>query len=241
MIEIMKAHRSIRRFEKEPIPSEVVEEVFAAAQLASTSTHMQPYSVIAITDPEKRKAFRSLTGDQRWVEEAPAFYIFVADLHRIEKITVAAGEPFQGGYVESLLTAAVDTALFAQNVLLAFESKGYGGVYIGGIRNNPEQVATLLHLPKQTFAIFGMCVGKPAQDPEIKPRLPLPTVLFEERYYEPDLDQIARYDETVSGYYERRSKGRDDRSYSQNMVAKFSDELRPHMWAFLKRQGLLER
>lgn len=241
MIELMKAHRSIRRFSEEPIPAETIEEVFSAAQLASTSTHMQPYSVIAIEDPERRKAFRSLTGDQRWVEEAPSFFIFVADLHRIERITVASGEPFQGGYVESLLTAAVDTAIFAQNVLLAFESKGYGGVYIGGIRNNPEQVASLLGLPKQTFAIFGMCVGRPAQDPETKPRLPLPTVLFTERYQEPDLERIARYDATVSDYYQRRSKGRDERSYSQNMVEKFSDELRPHMWAFLKRQGLLER
>jgi nitroreductase len=34
--------------------------------------------------------------------------------------------------------AAVDTALMAQNVLLAAESVGLGGVFIGGIRDNPQ-------------------------------------------------------------------------------------------------------
>jgi nitroreductase len=34
----------------------------------------------------------------------------------------------------------VDVALMAQNVLLAAESVGLGGVYIGGIRNDPQTV-----------------------------------------------------------------------------------------------------
>jgi nitroreductase len=43
--------------------------------------------------------------------------------------------------------ATVDTALAAQNAALAAESIGLGTVYIGAMRNSPEEVAALLKLP----------------------------------------------------------------------------------------------
>jgi nitroreductase len=62
------------------------------------------------------------------------------------------------------LMAAIDTALAAQNAVVAAESLGLGTVYIGALRNQPERVAQVLGLPHKSFAVFGLCVGH--ADPE---------------------------------------------------------------------------
>jgi nitroreductase len=87
-------------------------------------------------------------------------------------------------YLESYTVGAVDTALAAQNAANAFEALGLGIVYIGGMRNHPEQVAAELGLPQDSFVVFGMCVGHPdpARPAEVKPRLAQPAVLHHERY-----------------------------------------------------------
>lgn len=61
--------------------------------------------------------------------------------------------------MELTLIGAVDAGIMAQNCLLAAESMGLGGVYIGGLRNSPNEVDTLLNLPPYTAVLFGMCLG----------------------------------------------------------------------------------
>ena len=96
-------------------------------------------------------------------------------------------QPFEVGEVEQLLVGSVDCALVAENMLVASRSLGLGGVMIGGIRNNPEEVAKLLNLPEYTFPIMGLCIGYPDQNPDQKPRLPKGAIVFNENY---DTDQV---------------------------------------------------
>ncbi|VEI46017.1 nitroreductase A [Actinobacillus equuli] len=90
---------------------------------------------------------------------------------------------------------AVDTGIFAQNVLLAAESVGLGGVYIGALRNDVAKVAEVLGLPKYCVPLVGMCLGYPAQDPALKPRLPATLVYYEDQYQPLDQTELAKYNE----------------------------------------------
>lgn len=63
------------------------------------------------------------------------------------------------GYTETFILATVDTALVAQNIMIGAESAGLGGVYIGGIRNNPQEVCELLTIPQHVYPVFGMCLS----------------------------------------------------------------------------------
>jgi hypothetical protein len=87
-------------------------------------------------------------------------------------------------FLEPYIVGVVDATLAAQNAAIVLESLGLGFVYIGGMRNHPEEVAATLGLPPHVMALFGMCVGYP--DPEkpadIKPRLPMAAVLHREQY-----------------------------------------------------------
>ena len=76
--------------------------------------------------------------------------------------------------MEEFIVGVVDAALAAQSALIAAESLGLGAVYIGAMRNLPEQIAAELALPPHVFAVFGMSIGypDPARATGIKPRLP---------------------------------------------------------------------
>ncbi len=238
-IETMKSHKSIRKYKNIPISKEIIHELILAGQSASTSNFAQAYSLIQVNNKQTRASFFEITKGQEHILHAPLFLVFVADLERARKSTVLYHETMDEGNVESFIIATVDTALMAQNVMVAAESLGLGGVYIGGIRNNPELVTKLLHLPKNTFPIFGMCLGYPDENHETKPRLPLAVILKNETYDEVNEGSLLKdYDEQIKTYYESRSMGQRIENWTKQMARMFSKSLRPHMKKFLEEQFL---
>jgi nitroreductase len=231
-------HRSIRKFTEEPVDDDTVEEIVAAGLAAATSSNLQGTTVIRVRNPETRSAIATLAGGQTYVETAAAFFVWCADLHRSSVACEMDGGTFSAGMTEHFIIATVDCALAAQNAVVAAEAKGLGICYIGGIRNDPQQVADLLELPDQVFPVFGLCIGHPDQDPQLKPRLPLSVTLKEERYDEAnDEAGIRSYDEEMRQYYHDRTGGKVDRVWSADMSALLGKESRPHMRTFLADRG----
>jgi nitroreductase len=178
-------HRSVRGFLSDPVPSGTLETLIAAAQSAATSSNMQLWSAIAVTDPAKRKVLAEIAGNQKHIEQCPLYLAFVADMSRNERMSQAEQVTFENlPYLETFMVACIDAALAAQNAVVAAESLGLRTVYIGAMRNDPAKVHELLGLPQKAFVVFGLCVGyaDPASKNEVKPRLPQSTVLHHERY-----------------------------------------------------------
>ena len=146
------------------------------------------------------------------------------------------------GYTEQLLTCSIDAALVAQNLVIAAESMGIGAVYIGAIRNDPEKVTRLLKLPHLVVPLFGLCLGYPDQNPDIKPRLPVDTVLHTNQYDSGRFQRdLVSYEQTTSDYYRARTAGRITSGWSEQMAQRIEKESRPGLLAFLKSQGFAER
>ncbi|NTV64061.1 MAG: NADPH-dependent oxidoreductase [Oscillochloris sp.] len=208
-------HRSIRDYQDRPLPVGTLELLIAAAQSASTSSNLQAWSVIAVEDPARRERMSALAGKQAYVHQAPLFLVWLADLSRLARAAQARNMPHAAlDYSEMFLLAALDTALAAQNAALAAESLGLGIVYIGGIRNHPEEVAAELHLPPLSMAVFGMCVGYPVEEnaAAVKPRLPQAAVLHREVYdtaAEPAA--LETYNQAMAAFYaEQKMQVRGD-------------------------------
>lgn len=203
-IEAMVQHRSVRAYTAEPLPAGTLQAMLAAAQSASTSSNLQVWSVVAIEDQARRDRLAAMAGNQRHIAEAPLFLCWVADLSRAERLGQRGGRTMHGPrYLEAFLVAVVDAALAAQNAAVAAESLGLGTVYIGGMRNHPEEVAAELALPAGAFVVFGLCVGHidPAAAPAVKPRLPQSAVLHRERYDAAAADAaIEGYDRTLQAF-----------------------------------------
>ncbi|AJY76127.1 oxygen-insensitive NADPH nitroreductase [Paenibacillus beijingensis] len=216
-IEALLHHRSIRRYKNEPVTRSQLELILRCAQQASSSSHMQTYSVISVTEPDKRRAIAAWAGGQRHVEQAPVFLVWCADLHRFDQAVAGAGGQFEPS-LEYFLVATVDVSLAAQNAVIAAESMGLGAVYIGGIRNEMKKVAGLLELPELVYPVFGLCIGVPDEQPDLRPRLPQEAVFHENRYNRDAFGQtIEAYDKTYHTYASSRSGGTKDTTWSIEM------------------------
>ena len=241
-IDLLNSHRSIRSFTETPVPQDVLTTITTAAQAAASSSFLQGVTIMRVTDPDKRAAFKEITGGQAYVEAAPEFLVFCADLSRpMRCCTEHGGSPFEG-LTEHFIIATVDVALYAQNVAVAAESAGLGICYIGAIRNDAARSAELLGLPQQVYPVFGMCIGWPDQDPEVKPRLPLSVVLKENSYsIDGEAEAIAAYDEEMRTYYATRSSNIKIQGWSEQMAGLLRKESRLHMRPFLESKGFLKR
>jgi len=237
-IELLKSHRSIRKFKDQQIPRELFEDLIRAGQSAATSSHVQAYTLIHVVNPESRARLAELAGGQPYVESASDFLVFCADMKRSTEAAERSGADVTRGMTEQLLVASVDVALMAQNMVVAAESVGLGICYIGGIRNNPQEVSELLKLPEHVYPVFGLCLGYPDQNPEVKPRLPLASILKQDVYDDSsDEALVAEFDDTMTRYYRERTGGNKSTNWSEQLKPLFTSKLRAHMKEFLNKRG----
>lgn len=208
-LETLLAHSSVRAFlHDKPLPDGTLEFLVAAGQSAATSSNLQTWSVVSLTDPETKRRAAVLSADQAFIHEAPLFLIFCADLQRLTAVSDLRGT---GGealeYTEMFLMASIDTALASQNVTVAAEALGLGACYVGAVRNRPREMADLLALPERVIALFGLAVGFP--DPQrpasVKPRLGMDEVLHKEGWSgghdgETQEEKFSKYDDALASF-----------------------------------------
>ncbi|MCB1929369.1 MAG: nitroreductase family protein [Rhodocyclaceae bacterium] len=206
VIEQLLSHRSVRAYRPDPVTDDQLAAIIAAAQSAASSSNLHAWSVVAVRDAERKAALAECAGGQAHVRDAPLQLVWLADLARLHRVAEHCQRPDEAlDYTEMLLVGVIDAALAAQNAAIAAESLGLSLVYIGGMRNRPEEVARILGLPPRVFAVFGMCVGhadesKPAS---IKPRPAQSVVLHQEQYSLAQQDApLAAYDEAMARFYE---------------------------------------
>lgn len=207
IIDHMLMHRSVRHFTGEPVTDEHFRTAMAAAQSAATSSHLQSWSVIKVSNPRHKFAINELCGDQGHIATAPLMLIWVADQSRnyaIGKREGTSQEAFE--FFEATMLGIVDSCLAAQNAALAFEAMGYGTCFIGAVRNNATALGSMLNLPDRCAVVVGMVVGRPLAKhlTDVKPRLSQDVVVHEEVYHTAPAIAIKRYDDIMDEFQRRQ-------------------------------------
>jgi nitroreductase len=221
-IALLLSHRSVRGYRPDALPAGTLETLIAAAQSAATSSNLQTWSVVAVSDPAARAAMAKAAGNQKHIEQCPLFLVWCADVSRNARLGEAEGVELPTlPYLETFLVAAIDAALAAQNAVVAAESLGLSTVYIGALRNDPALVSELLGLPPGVMGVFGLCVGyaAPGVTNEVKPRLAQGAILFHDRYgtaEEPALR--AAYDANMAAFSARHEMAAT--SWSARVIAR---------------------
>jgi len=241
VMKLMREHSSVRSYTGEPIKEELLHELIGCGQAAASSSFIQAYSIVRVSDPEKRKVIAEAAGGQPWIEKAAEFMVLCADMQRINYASEKCGAGELSGHTEHFIAATVDVALFAENILLAAESCGLGGVFIGGIRNNPQVISDLIELPDHVYPAFGLCLGWPKRKNAVKPRMPVVSVLHEDRY---DCGAVASrvdgYDKLMETYYKERGENAKVSDWSSPTTSAIQGKKREHMLVFLQERGFLK-
>ena len=235
VLETILAHRSIRKFTQQAVSAEILDALVRAGQQASTSNNLQCVSVIRVSDRTLRQGIHEAAGSAPYIVDCAEFLLFCMDFSKHIQIQEAA----QLDWAEVTLIGAVDTGIMAQNVLLAAESLGLGGVYIGALRNNVQKVSELLKLPEYCIPLVGLCLGYPDQDPPFKPRLPKAMVYAENACPALNAEAVESYNQAVADYYQQR-KGRPV-PWKQSLAKTLANPVRPHMLPFLQSKGMLKK
>lgn len=238
-INLLQNHSSVRKFKNKPLTDEQVNHIFKSANQASSFSLLQAVSIIRITDEDTRKAIMELSRPQSYIQEASEFWIFVSDFNRNHQIAPNVDIT----YTEFLQIGAVDVGLMAQNAMIAAESMGLGGVYIGGVRLNIEKLSELLELPKYVIPLVGLCIGYPAEEKaQLKPRLPKEVVMHHNKYEEFSLEDIEDYDQEMKKYYENRPirapfTAKKVKGWSDHIDDHLERSIQPNMLSYLNKQG----
>lgn len=83
--EAIESRRSIRKFAPDDVSEEMINQMLEAARLAPSAGNSQPWRFLVVRDAEKRKKLRSISLNQRFVDEAPVVIIAFVDLERSSK------------------------------------------------------------------------------------------------------------------------------------------------------------
>lgn len=194
-------HRSIRKYKPDPIPDDLLAEILQAGIRTSSSGNMQSYSIIITRDEERRSQLYEPHYQQKMVLEAPVFLTFCADFHRMRRWLALRDAPDNFDNFFSFMIGAIDAILVSQTVALAAESRGLGICYLGSTLASADQIGRILKLPSNVIPVVGFSLGYPAEDPELRDRLPLEGIVHQEAYHQ------SQDQEILDIYQEREIRG----------------------------------
>src|SRR5699024_8396484 len=92
VIDLLKNHRSIRKFTEEKLSDETIKMLVEAAKRSSTSSYVQAYTFNGVTESEDKQALREIS-TQPYVEYKGHHFIFVADYRRHRDLSTEKDSP----------------------------------------------------------------------------------------------------------------------------------------------------
>jgi len=166
-LEAIHTRRSIRAFTSDPLGDDELNTIVRAAAAAPSGGNAQMWVFIAVREPKRLMALRSLSPG---IIARPAAVIVLC-LDRRRKTTP------EGGLDEMV---CFDLGAALQNILLTAHELGLGGCAIGSF--NKQGIAALLNLPPAVEPKLLVTIGRPKLIPPAPPKRPLEEVFFEETY-----------------------------------------------------------
>lgn len=155
--------KSVRVFLDQSVTPAMKEQLLEAAFQAPTAGCQQLYTILDITDPERKARLAELCDHQPFIATAPVVLVFLADCARWPGVYREAGCAPRPAGAGDLFLALADACIAAQNVVVAAHSLGLGSCYIGDILENCEQVREELALPAQVVPAAMLVIGWPTR------------------------------------------------------------------------------
>lgn len=171
---------SIRRYTDEAVTPEQIRDVVDIARRAPSPYNIQPWRVVAVTDPETKERLKAAAYGQPQVGAAPVVFVIYTDMQEMLDTVEETVHPGMGEEAKVSISAQLrgdygrmpDEAragfgrgqgcTFMGYLLLAAQSLGYGTSPMLGF--DPAQVKEILGLPAHTEIPALVSMGRPAED-----------------------------------------------------------------------------
>ena len=163
-IEAILKRRSVRRYRKEPIPAQDLQQILEAGRQAPSAANRQPWHLVIVTDPEQKQRMAQACNGQMWLADAAC-------------IMGGGGLP-----AVSERWYRVDVAIAMENIAIAARSLGYGTCWIGAFK--PDEIKAVCGLPADADVVACCPIGVPEAWPAARERKDWSVVFSRNRYGE---------------------------------------------------------
>ncbi|MFB9327688.1 nitroreductase family protein [Paenibacillus aurantiacus] len=193
---LISERQSIRSYDPSvSISEEELKELLREATLAPSSSNLQPWRFVVVTDPAVKAELLPIANNQQQVVDAAATVILLGDTEaykradRIYDLSVEAGMPKEArdAYVPRMKeyyrtmspetarsVALIDGGLVAMQLMLAAKARGYDTVPMGGFSH--EKLIEHFQIPAHLIPVMLISIGKAAGQGYPKARLPIEEV-----------------------------------------------------------------
>lgn len=162
MLEEIKSRRSIRTFTSAEIADQTIDIIIEMGTWAPSGLNNQPWKFVVVKEKEMLNKLSQQTQYSHIIKSASACIAVFLD----NKTSYHRGKDIQ----------AIGACL--QNMLLAIHHLGLGGVWLGEILKNREQVEKLLEVPDGVELMAVVALGHPAEKAGKGTRKPLDQVII---------------------------------------------------------------
>ena len=176
------SRRSCRSFKAEKISDELIKEIILKACKAPTCGNMQLYSVILTKEPEQLKELSKFHYNQPASTSAPLILTICADFNRFTRWCKINNADAGYNNFHSFITAMTDAVIFSQQIATIAELEGLGTCYLGTVTYNSREISRLLELPELVVPVASLAIGWPKEEGEETSRLPLESIIHDEKY-----------------------------------------------------------
>ncbi|NLY31575.1 MAG: nitroreductase [Firmicutes bacterium] len=170
--------RSVRKYQSQPVPRELIGQVLEAATLAPSGKNAQPWEFIVLEGQEKDTIADMMEAGAEQLEAMSGSSGSVRNSARIIReapVVIMVYNPRKregAGPLQQVLwtvdTQSVGAAI--QNLLLKAVELGLGSVWICNVLVAREQISTWLG--REDEMIAAVALGWPAEEPAARPRKP---------------------------------------------------------------------
>ena len=148
IVTAMRKRRSIRSYKDKAIDQEVLINILEMARIAPSGANRQPWKLVVVMDPERKRGLVPLCKGQKFVESCSTFVAGIADT--------------------SQRWSHVDLAIAMDHLSLAALDKGLGTCWIGAF--DQEGISKFLGVPDGMEVAVCMTLGYPDEVPDSKSR-----------------------------------------------------------------------
>ena len=205
MLEWLRSRRSVRTFNSEPVPREVMERVMEGAITAPSNTNRQPWKFAVVRDPAMRKRIvdavatrvaemKAIIENSRhaenygdygdfFFEPLAAAQVIVIPQYReypdliANLIESGGGDPKQFTTASSMQAELCSTSMAIMNLLLQAHAEGLGACMMAGPIVAKAEIQALLGITEPWRMVGGIAIGWPVGDAPVRGRKPVDRVV----------------------------------------------------------------
>ena len=152
--EIVKARRSIRKYQDKAVDDGLLSEILEAGRLAPTATNGQNWYCLVVRNRALCQAMVEVCGGQGLVGEAPVNLVVCG----INNRSMFCGQPIN----------TVDCSIVTTMMMLKATELGLGTCWLGHF--SADGIRALLDIPAKDEVVAVLPLGYGAEAPEARPR-----------------------------------------------------------------------